>query len=220
MRQNLYYYFWATTRRKNLDKLQEAYRGRYRGTVLDIGGRDRGAFQKPKRKVEKWIFLDIEARHHPDVVADVADMKTVAAETIDVVNAIELFEHVEKIDAGLQECCRVLKPKGTLIISAPFLYPIHGDPNDYQRWTAEKWRQTLHALKLKIEVFEVTGYLLTSVCDMIKINCFSLPRFLRYVAFCFFPLLDMLVLLDKTNLVKNNQTMNKFHNGYFMIAKK
>ncbi len=220
MRFNFYYYFWATRRRKNLDYLQQKYRALYHGTVLDVGGRDRGAFQKPRKKVKKWIFLDIEKKHHPDIVADVADMKTVASESIDVVNAIELFEHVEKIEDGLKECCRVLKKNGLMIVSVPFLYPIHSDPYDYQRWTEEKWRQTLARLKLKIEVFVITGFFFTSMTDMIKLFCLSLPRAARYASFLFFPILDAFAHLDRAYFIKNNKILNKFHNGYFVVAKK
>lgn len=220
MKFNFYYYFWATRRRKILDELQNKYRDLYRGVVLDIGGRDRGKFQKPKSRVKKWLFLDVEKKHHPDIVADVANMKTVKSESVDVVNAIELFEHVAQIEKGLQECYRVLKRKGTLIISAPFLYPIHGDPCDYQRWTEEKWRVFLSSLRFKIKIFKITGYFFTSMSDMVKLMCLTWPRLLRYAAFCFFPILDLFSFLDKTNIVINNKTLNKFHNGYFIVAEK
>lgn len=220
MKFNFYYYLWSTRRRKILDELQNKYRDLYRGVILDIGGRDRGQFAKPKTQVKKWIFLDIEKKHHPDIVADVCDMKQIKSASVDVVNAIELFEHVEKIENGLQECRRVLKKKGIMIISVPFLYPIHGDPCDYQRWTEEKWRAVLSGLKFKIKIFEITGYFFTSMSDMIRLMCLTWPRLLRYAAFCFFPILDLFPFLDKTNLVINNKILNKFHNGYFMVVEK
>ena len=68
------YYFWATYRRKLLDKLLEENKSYYKGIVLDIGGRDRGKFKKPKDKVEKWIFADTEDRHQPDIVLDVSEV--------------------------------------------------------------------------------------------------------------------------------------------------
>lgn len=132
------YYLWATYRRKKLDELQEKYQDLYHGIVMDIGGRDRGKFKKPKDKVKKWIFVDIEKKHNPDLILDIAEMKKIKSKSIDLINAIELFEHVGKIDKGLDECLRVLKKGGRLIISAPFLYKIHADPYDFQRWTETK----------------------------------------------------------------------------------
>jgi SAM-dependent methyltransferase len=117
-----------------LDRLQERFRGMYQGVVLDMGGRDRGRFKKPRDRVERWIFADINPEHQPDLVLDVSDMRgKVADRSLDVVNAMELFEHVERIDRGLEECFRVLKPEGRLLISVPFLYPVHADPFDFQR---------------------------------------------------------------------------------------
>ena len=72
MNKSLKYYFWATYHRKKLDELQEKHKRVYKGIVLDIGGRDRGKFIKPKNNVKKWIFADIEKKHNPDLVLDVA----------------------------------------------------------------------------------------------------------------------------------------------------
>ena len=55
----LRYYVWASYRRKLLDKLLDRYRATFSGIVLDIGGRNRGRFEKPKTFVYKCIFADI-----------------------------------------------------------------------------------------------------------------------------------------------------------------
>jgi len=56
--------------------------------------------------------------HNPDIVLDVANMKNMGDESIDVINAIELFEHVEDIEKSLDECYRILKKGGIMIISS------------------------------------------------------------------------------------------------------
>lgn len=211
IKETMQYYFWASYRRKMLDKLLYLNRDYYRGVVLDIGGRDRGNFKKPKDKVEKWIFADIAQEHNPDIVLDVVDMKEIESETIDVVNAIELFEHVEQIEQGIKECYRVLKKSGVMILSCPFLFPIHADPYDFQRWTDQKWKKELTAIGFSVEKFEIMGFYFTVLADALRVfNFFKL----------FYPLLDLLVKLDKTNWVLNNPKLNKFHGGYFMILRK
>lgn len=130
---NIQYYLGATYHRKILDKLLGKNKHYYQGVVLDIGGRDRGRFNKPKHKVEKWIFADIEERHNPDIVLDVCDMNQITSDSIDVINATEIFEHIENPEKGLEECYRVLKKDGVLMLSMPFLFPIHADPPDFQR---------------------------------------------------------------------------------------
>lgn len=214
------YYFKVTNRRRFLNKLQEKYQYLYRGIVLDIGGRDRGLFQKPKAKVKQWIFADIEAHHKPDLVLDVANMDVVDTNSIDVVNAIELFEHVEKIEDGLLECYRVLCQNGTMLLSVPFLYPIHADPYDFQRWTAYKWKQKLTDAGFVIEELEVMGRFFSVLGDAIKNLIKSLPLPLKYIGYCSFPILDLLSKLDNSSFVLKRPKLANYHGGYFIVCRK
>lgn len=220
MIKSLQYYFWATYRRKNLDRLLEENKHYYQGIVLDIGGRDRGKFKKPKDKVKKWVFVDIEEKYNPDIVLDVTNMNKIESESIDVINATELFEHVENLEKGLKECYRVLKKNGVMILSAPFLYPVHADPYDFQRWTEEKWRKILEEIGFKIEKFEIMGRYFTVIMDMKKIFIKSMPRVLRWILYLFYPFLDILTELDNLKFVQNHSRLGKFHEGYFIIVRK
>lgn len=213
-----YYSKWSTYRRKVLDSLQEKYKSLYHGIVLDIGGRDRGIFKKPKNQVEKWIFADINEDYNPDVLLDVTDMGQVNTESIDVVNALELFEHVDDISSGLNECYRVLKKGGNLILSVPYLFPIHADPYDFQRWSDKKWRMELIKTGFTIDKFIITGKYYTTLGDFFKIYLKTLRKPLRRIASVFFPILDKMVRLDQKSNVKYHDKLNKFHSGYFIIA--
>lgn len=214
------YYIKSSTRRKALDKLLEKHSFLYKGTVLDIGGRDRGKFKKPKTKTEKWIFADIEGKHKPDMILDVADMKNIKTESVDIVNAIELFEHVFKINEGISECYRVIKTDGILILSVPFLFPVHADPFDYQRWTNTKWKEELKNAGFKIEKLEITGRFFSVINGMLRNLILSLPVVLRHLGYLLFPVFDLFKILDKTSLIKNHPKLGNFHDGYFIIAKK
>lgn len=220
IKKSIHYYFWATYRRKILDKLLEENQFYYKGIVLDIGGRDRGKFKKPKNKVKEWIFADIEEKHNPDIVLDVANMGDIKDESIDVINAIELFEHVEDIEKGLRECNRVLKKNGVMIISVPFLFPIHSDPYDFQRWTEDNWGKVLTKISFKIVKFEITGRYFTVIADMKKALIKSMPRIMRWFFYLFYPLLDLSIKLDNLKYVKNHFKLGKFHGGYFIILRK
>jgi len=188
---NIQYYLGATYHRKILDKLLGKNKHYYQGVVLDIGGRDRGRFNKPKHKVEKWIFADIEERHNPDIVLDVCDMNQITSDSIDVINATEIFEHIENPEKGLEECYRVLKKDGVLMLSMPFLFPIHADPSDFQRWTEQKWRKKLENLHFKIEKFEIMGMYFTVLADMQKMFIKALPKGLKHIFYIFHPLIDL-----------------------------
>jgi len=222
IKSKIHYYFWATYRRKILDRLLLKNVNYYRGIVLDIGGRDRGRFVKQKEvtKVNKWIFADIEERHSPDIILDIADMIKIRTESIDVINAIEVFEHVENPEKGLRECHRVLKRDGIMILSSPFLYPVHGDPLDFQRWTEDKWRKELESLGFRIEQIEIMGKYFTVLAEIQKVFIKSMPRILKLVLYMFYPILDLLVMLDNLKFIKDHPKLGKFHGGYFFITRK
>ena len=217
------YNYWASYRRQMLDLLQEKYQDLYKGVVLDIGGRDRGNFKKPKDKVEKWIFADINHDYNPDIILDVSDMKQINSNSIDVVNAIELFEHVYKIEKGLQECFRVLKKNSIFILSIPFLFHIHADPNDFQRWMSTKWRIELERIGFKVEKLIIMGKFYTTLAEMYKSKLKSIKKryFLGKILFpIILPFLNLLIKWDNKSFVKEDPILNYYHAGYFIIARK
>jgi SAM-dependent methyltransferase len=56
-------------------------------------------------------------------------------ESFDFVLAIEVVEHLIDPGLALNEFHRVLRGGGSVIMSMPFMFHIHGDPYDYQRLT-------------------------------------------------------------------------------------
>lgn len=216
-------YKWLSYRRKMLDVLQEKYNYLYEGIVLDIGGRDLGEYKKPKDKVKKWIFADINKDNNPDIVLDVANMEKIESNSIDVVNAIELFEHVQDIEKGIKECYRVLKENGLLLLSSPFLFHVHADPYDFQRWTSIKWRIELTNIGFKIDKFIVMGKFFSFFAQMIKTMLRSIAAYLykgRLILSTILPFLNLMIRFDNRSFVKNHPVLNNYHYGYFIIARK
>ncbi len=129
-------------------------------------------------------------------------MTQISSNSIDIINAMELFEHVEDISSGLKECYRVLKENGVLLISAPFLYHIHADPYGFQRWTNTKWKNELTKLGFKIEKIFTMGRYFTVLGDMLKLLIQSFLKIYKYLGFLLFRILDRIVKLDKSFFVK------------------
>ncbi len=219
LRKKAGYYLFASYRRKILDKLRFKYEPVYSGKILDIGGRQKGLYCPPREKLE-WITADINPERNPDLVLDVADMRQIESESIDGISAIELFEHVARIEDGLQECYRILKKGGKIILSAPFLYPFHADPWDFQRWTEIKWKQQLKQTGFEIELIEITGRLFTITADSAKTIIESLPLLMRPFGYLSYPLLDCLAGLDNLKFILNKSRLSNYHGGYFIIARK
>jgi len=211
------YYSFATYRRKFLDNLLSKNKAYFRSIVLDIGGgRRRGRFIPPI--LEEWIIADI-SKVNSDIVCDVQNMPF-RDDSFNTIKATELFEHIENPKKGLKECHRVLQKDGHLILSIPFMFPVHGDPFDYQRWTALKWKKEVTKLGFKIENFEVMGLFFIVMGDMLKSLNKSLPRILAYLGCLFYPIIDILVKLDNTKFVKDNPRLKGYHGGYFIILRK
>lgn len=112
----------------------------FTGKVLDVGGakvNKRGCFRPDLDKVQSWEYLNIDEKTCPDFLCSSENIP-VQNSSYDVVLITEVLEHLEYPEQTLKEAFRVLKDGGKLILSMPFLYPVHAHPFDYQRWTPEK----------------------------------------------------------------------------------
>ena len=112
--------------------------------VLDLGGRRqrrRGQFD-PVQLEGTLITANIVPEGGVDVVTD-AQYSAFGDGIFDVVVCSEVLEHLYRPQAAVHEINRILKPTGVLIATVPFLFPVHGDPEDFGRYTQEYWRRTL-----------------------------------------------------------------------------
>jgi SAM-dependent methyltransferase len=137
LRRTIFHPQWLVLRN---DDIQRAWvRENARGLVLDIGSADGRA----REWIEncEYVSLDYPTTAvamygtRPDVFADGAALPFAGA-SFDTVLLLEVLEHVADAPGVLAEIARVLKPGAVLLISVPFLYPIHDAPHDYLRFTA------------------------------------------------------------------------------------
>lgn len=128
------------------------------GRVLDIGCNDRWV-ERTLPADSEYIGVDYYATgklmygSRPNVFADAAVLPF-ASESVDAVVILDVIEHLRNPREALKEISRVLKPGGRLILSMPFLYPIHDAPHDYQRYTAHGLVRELGAVDMQLK--EVT----------------------------------------------------------------
>ena len=110
------------------------------GDVLDIG-----CGKKPYEDlimgidaVKSYTGVDIEGEYSkkgkPDILWD-GNILPIESKQYDIVVCFEVIEHVMDISNILKESHRVLRNNGTIIITSPFVWPLHDEPNDYFRYT-------------------------------------------------------------------------------------
>src|SRR5262245_32089297 len=78
----------------------------------------------------------------------------------DFVLSTQVLEHVEGPTAYLQECCRVLRPGGHLLLTTHGIFEDHAVPHDYWRWTAgglQRMIEEVAGLKVRITKKLTTG---------------------------------------------------------------
>lgn len=126
-----------------------------RGRVLDIGCADRWIEPHLPNGCD-YIGLDYPATGglmygaRPDIFAD-ASRLPLHDSSIDTVILLEVLEHLRHPAQALSEIARVLRPGGHLLLTMPFLYPVHDAPHDYQRYTCHGLARELEAAGLVVD---------------------------------------------------------------------
>lgn len=80
------------------------------------------------------VSFDIDEARGPDRVGDICTYDF-AGERFDVVVISEVLEHVHSPHLALQNLHAIMVDGGRLILTTPFILPIHERPHDYYRFT-------------------------------------------------------------------------------------
>ncbi len=177
-----------TLRRYYIDDFLNASKKFMSGRVLDIGGKKdnkRGFFRPPLHSIESWEYLNIDLTTSPDYACSVYKMPF-ADNAFDTVIFCEILEHLERPEAAFLEISRILKPGGKLIMTMPFLYAIHGDPDDYQRWTEAKLKIELVNAGFKQFFITSMGGIFAVIFDLFHVvikNTLNVNKFLPRVTY-------------------------------------
>lgn len=109
------------------------------GTCVDIGAADRWVASRLPPDTH-YVALDYPATSErfygskPDVFGD-ASRLPFADDGVDHIVCLQVVEHLSDPSGSLREMQRVLRPAGCAWLSIPFVYPIHNEPYDFQRYT-------------------------------------------------------------------------------------
>jgi ubiquinone/menaquinone biosynthesis C-methylase UbiE len=192
--------------------------------VLDLGGtklRKRGQFDIERYNLEV-VYANLSRDKHPDIQANAA-LVPLQAEWFDAVICSELLEHVPDPHAVVREAWRVLRPGGTLFITAPFLFHIHGDPYDYGRYTDHYWREVLHEAGFSHIVIESQGLFFSVMVGCAKYYLYKmdLPRPYRRLAHWLMPHVQQWAMQhEQRHEVREHPFVRSFTTGFGVVAVK
>lgn len=209
-----------TCRREILDRFLTEHQNVMLGHVIDIGGKKdnkRGFFAPPIDKVLSWKYVNIDAPTNPDYFCS-AEKIPLKDSSIDTFMLCEVLEHLENPDQILRECFRIIKRGGYGIITMPFLFPIHADPWDFQRWTDTKLRQMLDSLGFQVVELCHMGGVGAVILDLLHIKLNELIRTRALLARIGLIMIQMFRRLF--GRVFLNQHNAKITTGFGLIVKK
>lgn len=184
--------------------------------VLDVGGKKEigsKGYHYPLQSVGAWMYLNIDATSNPDVLADATDIPLEDA-SVDVVVCTEVLEHLATPALCIEEIWRVLKPGGVFIGSAPFVFPVHGDPSDYYRYTESGLRYLQR--RFSIVKIEPMGGSLGAIGLLLEQEVLTLARsrFLRSV------IRRTAVAMSRRDFANKFEGSTRLTTGWFWRSKK
>ena len=112
------------------------------GRVLDMGG-GRNARYLPLLPDGITVeSVNIDPKINPTHLVQPGQPLPFAEASFDDAICLNTLEHIYDATAVLNDLYRVVRPGGTVLVMVPFMFRIHGHPDDYFRATPSWWRET------------------------------------------------------------------------------
>lgn len=206
-----------------------------RGRLLDVGCGKRPFALIYDSLVEASIGTETAFSLHGVADADVicfAEALPFSHDSFDTILCTEVLEHTQQPFLAMYEFFRVLKPGGYLLLSVPFIYPIHEAPHDNWRFTPHGLEAICQWAGFKIVSIHTKGGEMTTLVVLLQhfmiwgLNWTSrlFPgRPLRdapIVRFLFYLLQKIWMRLTQFPFLARDAKSYKMSNGYFAVATK
>lgn len=193
---------------------------RLHGEVLDLGGEKRSGYLANVQGTYNVTTVNMSTDTGCDVVHDleVTPLPFDSA-SYDVVILNNTIEHIYHARELVCDALRILRPGGQIIITAPFLFPVHPSPHDYWRFTDEAVRMMLEEGR----VTQVTCVALGTGVTTVMYHLFErlLPKPLRMIAYLVRPLASVLDTVIYATRRRDSTQLRAYHTlGYFVVGTK
>jgi len=125
---------WSYWRKSNFDFFADELSKLQADMVLADIGAGQGEFSEIISRFNS-IAVDFYPYDGINIVCDFTSGLPFRSDSVDILLLSNVLEHVPEPEKLLRECFRVLKKKGVLLGSAPFIIGIHQKPYDFFRYT-------------------------------------------------------------------------------------
>tara|TARA_R110002074_G_scaffold291234_1_gene463043 strand:- start:286 stop:987 length:702 start_codon:yes stop_codon:yes gene_type:complete len=113
------------------------------GQVLDVGGGENARYTKFLTDADQISSINIDPAIEPTYLLQPGEPFPIADETFDNAVCLKTLEHINEAKFVIRETFRCLKKGGSVYITVPFIFRVHGHPDDYFRGTTSWWKETM-----------------------------------------------------------------------------
>ncbi len=185
------------------------------GEILDLGGVKNSKYHNFIKGDHRITSANLKAAE-ADLTINAEEPFNLPAESYQAVICLNLLEHLFNYQNAVRESYRILKAGGELIGSTPFMFHVHGSPDDCFRYTKSALEKIFKQAGFKEVEIKELGSGVFGIVYQTTIDFYRL-RWLNALARIFFLFLDGIL-----NLLWPNSYLSKkyFPVGYFFRAKK
>ncbi|NND81339.1 MAG: methyltransferase domain-containing protein [Gammaproteobacteria bacterium] len=123
----------VTVARSHINRIKPEFISTVDGDILEIGGTD--DFFKKRYQRGDVLNLDVQAGPHIDLVENAEHMTSIENERFSAIICVSVLEHTHHPSRVMEEMYRVLQPGGKILLSTPWLFEAHMEPQDYWRFS-------------------------------------------------------------------------------------
>lgn len=105
------------------------------GSILDVGGSNKSGYHELIQGEHSITTGNIDIKYGADIEFDAQKVWPFEDAIFDGVLFVNVLEHLYDYKKAFSESNRVLKSSGIVAGVVPFMFNVHGSPNDYFRYT-------------------------------------------------------------------------------------